>query len=143
MTIKYLPLVVGLLLGTFNFLEKIAISKYGISYQESAAIKFTAAALTVWAINIYTKEPLPFSGDVQGYYCLILSGILNALAILVLYYSFRFLDVSFVTPVYSTTAIIFITILGAVFLKEHLDYIRIIGILCCILGIFLIVHKGD
>jgi len=143
MDIKYLPIVVGLLLGSFNFLEKMAISKYGISYQGSAITKFSAACLAIWIMGFCSQETRLFSGDKIGYLFLIASGILNALAILVLYYSFRFLDVSYVTPVYSTIAIIFISILGAVILKEPLDLYRVIGILCCLVGIFLMFHQEN
>jgi uncharacterized membrane protein len=143
MDVKYLPLLVGLLLGVFNFLEKIAISKYGLNYQESAVIKFTVAAMFLWIVNCSASEPMHFSGDKYGYLCLVLSGILNALAILILYYSFRVLDVSVAIPVYSTTAIIVISIFGTLLLDEKFNLFRIAGVTFCIVGIFLILHNGD
>jgi len=141
MEIKHLPIVVGLLLGIFNFLEKSAISKYGIGYQEAVAVKFISAAIFAIIVICINSEQIQFTFYKSGYLHLVLSGILNVLAILILYYCFRFLDVSVVIPVYTTTTVIVISVLGVVLLAENFSLSRIIGLLFCIIGIALIIHK--
>jgi len=130
------------LLGTFNFFDKIAITNYGVSYWQACLISVVFALLSIIVLNSLFGPEFKLTDNKIGEIYLIFSGILYALAIYILYYSLQHLDVGTTISIYSSSAIIFGLFLSVIFLNEQLNYVKISGIICCIVGIILIQNNS-
>ncbi|MCS7152041.1 MAG: EamA family transporter [Endomicrobia bacterium] len=87
---------------------------------------------------IYSKTYRPINTNFTGIIYFVISGIFaGVLGVLFYFVALKKLDVSIVVPVAATYPLV-TAIVAAVFLKEQITFVRIIGIILTIIGICLI-----
>jgi len=131
----------GIFFASAYFFDKLALSKYDISPLWGIFIRTLTAIIIITAITINEFSLQEITTEMKGaIWILICGGICFSFAIYCVFYSFTLLPVGQASTIHLTVATAATMALSVIILGENLSPIKLIGLLCCLIGIILLAN---
>lgn len=135
----FLGIGAGFFLGCTYFLDKVAMSRYGIPPLWGAFGRFWIATLVISLIVGWKFNLADITTDMGiSLAVLSLAGLTFAMGVFCIFSSLQYLPVGKSTILNNTTGVSTALLLSILFLGEEINLIKVIGFGLCLLGIILV-----